>query len=338
MISRVAIKPLFIGLILLLILVFALSLSIGAIPISFKELWYVLFTSQSDASQNSLVIWQIRMPRTLLGVMAGAVLAICGVAMQGLFRNPLADPGLIGVSSGAALGAGIAIVFGASLTIPLIIEPYLLSIFAFLGGIVVTWLVYRLGLRNGRTDVATMLLAGVAITALSGAGIGLLAYIADDSMLRKLTFWNMGSLNGAIYPNLWPLLIVTIAICVFLPFRANGLNALLLGESEARHLGVNVERIKIELIVCTALGVGTAVAATGMIGFIGLVVPHLIRLLAGPNHRILLPASAIAGACLLLLADIVARVVLAPAELQIGIVTALLGAPFFLYLLMRRRF
>ncbi|MFD1261217.1 FecCD family ABC transporter permease [Entomomonas asaccharolytica] len=323
---------------MLLILVFALSLSIGAIPISFKELWNILFTSQAEASQNSLVIWQIRMPRTLLGVMAGAVLAICGVAMQGLFRNPLADPGLIGVSSGAALGAGIAIVFGASLTIPLVIEPYLLSIFAFLGGIVVTWLVYRLGLRNGRTDVATMLLAGVAITALSGAGIGLLAYIADDSMLRKLTFWNMGSLNGAIYPNLWPLLIVTIAICIFLPFRANGLNALLLGESEARHLGVNVERIKVELIVCTALGVGTAVAATGMIGFIGLVVPHLIRLVAGPNHRILLPASAIAGACLLLLADIVARVVLAPAELQIGIVTALLGAPFFLYLLMRRRF
>lgn len=339
MISRVAIKPLFIGLILLLSLVFVLSLSIGAIPISFNELWQIFFTSQHEATQNSLVVWQIRMPRTLLGVMAGAILAICGVAMQGLFRNPLADPGLIGVSSGAALGAGIAIVFGASLTtIPQFIEPYLLSVFAFLGGIAVTWLVYRLGLRNGRTDVPTMLLAGVAITALSGAGIGLLSYFADDSMLRKLTFWNMGSLNGAIYPNLWPLLIVTIAICGFLPFRANGLNALLLGESEARHLGVNVERLKIELILCTALGVGTAVAATGMIGFIGLVVPHLIRLIAGPNHRVLLPAAAIAGACLLLLADIVARVILAPAELQIGIVTAFIGAPFFLYLLVRRRF
>lgn len=334
--SRVATTPLFIGLILLLILVFALSLGVGAISIPFNELWHALFSSSSEPTQNSLVIWQIRMPRTLLGVLAGAILAICGVAMQGLFRNPLADPGLIGVSSGAALGAGIAIVFGASLVMPVVIEPYLLSISAFLGGIVVTWLVYRLGLRNGRTDVATMLLAGVAITALSGAGIGLLTYLADDGMLRRLTFWNMGSLNGAIYSNLWPLLIVTIVICIFLPFRANGLNALLLGESEARHLGVNVEKLKVELVVCTALGVGTAVAATGMIGFIGLVVPHLIRLLVGPNHRVLLPASAIAGACLLLLADIVARVILAPAELQIGIVTAILGAPFFLYLLMRR--
>ncbi len=335
MINRIQPKFLFIGLLVLLILAFALSLSIGAVPIPFNQLGKALLSPQS---QEGLIIWQIRIPRTLLGCIAGAVLAICGVAMQGLFRNPLADPGLIGVSSGASLGAGIAIVFSSQLAFFPIIAPYLLSISAFIGGLIVTWLVYRLGQRRGTTDVATMLLAGIAITALAGAGIGLLMHLADDTMLRKLTFWNMGSLNGAMYSTIWPLLIVTIAICIFLPLRADGLNALLLGESEARHLGIPVERLKIELVVCTALGTGAAVAATGLIGFVGLVVPHLIRLLIGPNHRFLLPASAIAGACLLVLSDIVARVVFAPAELQIGIVTAFLGAPFFLYLLVRRRY
>lgn len=319
-------------------IVFLLSLTIGAIAIPLVDVWQILCLRQSEVTEHSLIIWQIRLPRTLLGMMAGCVLAICGVSMQGLFRNPLADPGLIGVSSGAALGAGFAIVFGTSLTLPLFVEPYLLSICAFVGGAIVAGIVYRLGQRNGRTEVATMLLAGVAITALSGAIIGIFTYLADDTMLRKLTFWNMGSLAGASYFNLLPLFIVTVIICVFLPFKANGLNALLLGESEARHLGVDVEALKLQLILCTALGVGTAVAVTGIIGFIGLVVPHLIRLLVGPNHQILLPATAMAGAILLLLADIVARTILAPAELQIGIVTALLGAPFFLYLLVTRRF
>lgn len=338
MTERVASKPLFIGLSLLLIIAFSLSLTIGAISIPLAEVWKILCLQSTAANEHSLIIWQIRLPRTLLGMMAGCVLAICGVAMQGLFRNPLADPGLIGVSSGAALGAGFAIVFGASLALPLVVEPYLLSICAFGGGAIVAGIVYRLGQRNGRTEVATMLLAGVAITALSGAVIGIFTYLADDTMLRKLTFWNMGSLAGASYFNLLPLLVVTVFICVFLPFKASGLNALLLGESEARHLGVNVETLKLQLILCTALGVGTAVAVTGIIGFIGLVVPHLIRLLVGPNHQVLLPAAAMAGAVLLLMADMVARTILAPAELQIGIVTALLGAPFFLYLLVTRRF
>ena len=338
MMTRVAVKPLFIGLILLLITSCILSLKIGAIPVSFNEIWQSIFSTNLKPSQESSIIWQLRMPRTLLGCFVGAILAICGVAMQGLFRNPLADPGLIGVSSGAALGAGLAIVFGGGLIASTAFESYALAIFAFIGGLLVTWIVYKLGQRNGTTDVSTMLLAGIAITALSGSGIGLLMNIADDTMLRRLTFWNMGTLNGAMYSNIWPLLIVTIIICLFLPFRANGLNALLLGESEARHLGVNVERLKIELVICTALGVGAAVAAAGMIGFVGLVVPHLMRLLVGPNHKLLLPASAIAGASLLVLADIIARVIFSPAELQIGIVTAFLGAPFFLYLLMRRKY
>ena len=278
------------------------------------------------------------MPRTLLGLAVGMVLALCGVAMQGLFRNPLADPGLVGVSSGAALGAAVAIVGGAAFGgLPEAFAPYLLSACAFVGGLLVTALVYRLGRRDGQTNVATMLLAGIALTALAGAAIGLFTYLADDATLRTLTFWNLGSLNGASYARLWPLLLATLAVALWLPRRARALNALLLGESEARHLGFDVERLKRELVFCTALGVGAAVAAAGLIGFIGLVVPHLMRLLVGPDHRLLLPASALAGASLLLLADLVARLALAPAELPIGIVTALIGAPFFLYLLVRGR-
>lgn len=288
--------------------------------------------------QAELIVGQIRLPRTLLGLAVGAVLALSGVAMQGLFRNPLADPGLVGVSSGAALGAAIAIVgesrFGE---VPEALSPYLLSICAFLGGLGVTALVYRLGRKDGQTRVATMLLAGIALTALAGAAVGLFTYIADDATLRSLTFWNLGSLNGASYARLWPLLVISLVVACWLPRRADALNALLLGESEARHLGVEVEALKRELVLCTALGVGAAVAAAGMIGFIGLVVPHLVRQLSGPDHRVLLPASLLAGATLLLFADLIARLALAPAELPIGIVTAFLGAPFFLYLLVRGR-
>ncbi|MDO9320851.1 MAG: iron chelate uptake ABC transporter family permease subunit [Pseudomonas sp.] len=292
----------------------------------------------ADLQQAELIVGQIRLPRSLLGLAVGAVLALSGVAMQGLFRNPLADPGLVGVSSGAALGAALAIVTGSLWGgFPEALVPYLLSLCAFVGGLGVTALVYRLGRHDGQTSVATMLLAGVALTALAGAAIGLLTYLADDATLRTLTFWNMGSLNGASYARLWPLLLVLVLVACWLPRRAAALNALLLGESEARHLGFEVERLKRELVFCTALGVGAAVAAAGLIGFVGLVVPHLLRLLVGPDHRTLLPASALAGASLLLLADLLARLLLAPAELPIGIVTALLGAPFFLYLLVRER-
>ncbi|MCE5983952.1 FecCD family ABC transporter permease [Pseudomonas sp. LF19] len=288
--------------------------------------------------QAELILGQIRLPRTLLGLTVGAVLALSGVAMQGLFRNPLADPGLVGVSAGAALGAAVAIVGGSWMGgIPELFAPYLLSLCAFLGGLGVTALVYRLGRRDGQTNVATMLLAGIALTALAGAAVGLFTYLADDATLRTLTFWNLGSLNGASYLRLWPLVLVAVVVSLWLPRRAQALNALLLGESEARHLGIEVEKLKRELVFCTALGVGAAVAAAGLIGFIGLVVPHLVRLLAGPDHRVLLPASLLAGASLLLFADLIARLALAPAELPIGIVTAFIGAPFFLYLLLRGR-
>ncbi|MDO7903974.1 FecCD family ABC transporter permease [Pseudomonas sp. K1(2024)] len=287
--------------------------------------------------QAELILGQIRLPRTLLGLAVGAVLALSGVAMQGLFRNPLADPGLVGVASGAAFGAAVAIVGGSWVGgLPELLAPYLLSFCAFIGGLGVTALVYRLGRRDGQTDVATMLLAGIAMTALGGSAVGLFTYLADDATLRTLTFWNLGSLNGASYQRLWPLLLVALGVSLWLPRRARALNALLLGESEARHLGIEVEALKRELVFCTALGVGAAVAAAGLIGFVGLVVPHLVRLLAGPDHRVLLPASLLAGGALLLFADLVARLALAPAELPIGIVTAFIGAPFFLFLLVRR--
>ena len=337
---------LFVLLGMLLLVAVALSLALGPVSISLDNLAKVLgrnlgfhVDSTPALEQAQLIVSQIRLPRALLGLAVGAVLALTGVAMQGLFRNPLADPGLIGVSSGAALGAAVAIVGGAMLGgIPDALSPYILSICAFAGGLGVTALVYRLGRRDGQTHVATMLLAGIALTALAGAAIGLFTYLADDATLRTLTFWNLGSLNGASYARLWPLLLITFAVALWLPHRAKALNALLLGESEARHLGFSVEKLKGELVFCTALGVGAAVAAAGMIGFVGLVVPHVLRLAVGPDHRVLLPAAALAGASLLLFADLAARLVLAPAEMPIGIVTALIGAPFFLYLLLKSRF
>lgn len=345
MIAVISPRTLFIALTALLMVALWLSLALGPVSLPLLDTLEALLrlsglSAEQVPGQAELIIGQIRLPRTLLGLSVGAVLALCGVAMQGLFRNPLADPGLVGVSSGAALGAALVIVGSATLGWglgPLWLQPYLLSLAAFAGGLGVTAVVYRLGRRDGQTSVAAMLLAGVALSALAGALIELFTYLADDATLRSLTFWNMGSLNGASYARLWPLLLVGVGVAIWLPRRATALNALLLGESETRHLGFEVERLKRELVLCTALGVGAAVAAAGLIGFIGLVVPHLLRLLVGPDHRILLPASAMAGAALLLLADLLARLLLAPAELPIGIITALLGAPFFLYLLVKGR-
>lgn len=341
---RVHPRTLFTCLTLLCLLAIWLSLALGPVSLPLLDTLRAGLrllgapVSADGLEQAEMILGQIRLPRTLLGLAVGAVLALSGVAMQGLFRNPLADPGLVGVASGAALGAAVAIVGGSWLGgIPEAFAPYLLSVFAFIGGLGVTALVYRLGRRDGQTSVATMLLAGIALTALAGSAVGLFTYLADDATLRTLTFWNLGSLNGASYERLWPLLLVAAAVALWLPRRAQALNALLLGESEARHLGVEVEALKRELVFCTALGVGAAVAAAGLIGFIGLVVPHVVRLLAGPDHRILLPASLLAGGALLLFADLVARLALAPAELPIGIVTAFIGAPFFLFLLIRGR-
>ncbi len=334
----------FVGLLAVLPVVMLLSVGSGPITIPMADIIDILLhrlglNSATPDIQQQLVVEAIRLPRTLIGVLVGSSLAACGAVMQGLFRNPLADPGIIGVSSGAALGAALGIVLGGTwlASFTELFQAYTVSVTAFIGGFLSTLLVYRIGTTGQGTSVATMLLAGIAVSALSGAGIGLMNYIADDTMLRSMTFWQMGNLaNGN-----WSAIIVAASFLIPLQLifitRARGLNALLLGESEARHLGLNVQKLKMQLIMLTAIGVGVSVSLAGMIGFVGLVVPHLVRLAIGPDHRWLIPCSSLLGAGILLLADIIARLVITPAELPIGIVTALLGAPFFITMLWQQR-
>ncbi|MEP1595717.1 MAG: iron chelate uptake ABC transporter family permease subunit, partial [Halieaceae bacterium] len=300
---------------------------------SLQPLWNL--AANNSNGQAEIIIGKIRLPRVLLAAVMGANLAICGAAMQGLFRNPLADPSLIGVTAGASLGGALAIAAGGTL-----LEGYLgltlISAGAFAGGVLAVLFVYRLATTPNGTSVATMLLAGIAITALAGALSSLLEFFVDNAMLRRISLWKMGGLDGASYPRLLLGGSVTLGLLVALPRYANALNALLLGESEARHLGIDIPNTKQALVVRVAIGVGTSVALVGSIAFVGLVVPHLIRLLIGPNHRYLLPASALAGAILLVAADTLARVVLSPTELPVGIITAIVGVPFFISLLRQR--
>lgn len=293
-----------------------------------------LFSAGAD-SQTALIIGQIRLPRVMLAAVMGATLAISGAAMQGLFRNPLADPSLIGVTAGASLGAALVIVMGGSL-----LQGYtgltMVSAGAFGGGVLAVLFVYRLATSSNGTSVATMLLAGIAITALSGSLGSLLEFFADNDMLRRISLWKMGGLDGANYPRLLLATVVSAALLLMLPRYSQALNALLLGESEARHLGIRVDGVKVALITWVAIGVGTSVALVGTISFVGLVVPHVIRMLIGPDHRYLLPASALAGALLLVIADALARVLVAPTELPVGVITTIVGVPFFISLLRRR--
>ncbi|KGY14103.1 iron ABC transporter permease [Vibrio tubiashii] len=316
------------------------SVTVGPMNIGFLDsVQSLLFRSEQLAPHINLVIHEIRFPRTILCMLVGAILAICGTVMQGLFRNPLAEPGIIGVSAGASLGAALAIVLFADLSeqYPQFMNLAAVPIFAFLGGALTTVLVYKLGTSKMGTSVTIMLLAGVAISALSGAGIGYMNFKADDQMLRDLSLWSMGSLAGANWTSI-TLCAVTLAILMVIFVRkAMSLNALLLGEAEANHLGIPVQRLKRQLILLTAVGVGITVSVSGMIGFIGLVIPHLGRMLSGPDHRTLLPISALMGALLLTCADMFSRVAVAPAELPVGIVTALIGAPFFIYLLFKQK-
>ncbi|MBE3974043.1 iron ABC transporter permease [Vibrio parahaemolyticus] len=316
------------------------SITVGPMNISFTDSLRGLVGAHSELAPHiQLVINEIRLPRTILCMFIGAILAICGVVMQGLFRNPLAEPGIIGVSAGAALGGAFAIVVFAefSQNHPQLMNLAALPLFAFLGGALTTVLVYWLGTNKFGTSVTIMLLAGVAISALSGAAIGFLNFSADDQMLRDLTLWSMGSLAGANWAGIGLASVTLVVLLFWFHKKAMSLNALLLGESEARHLGVPVQKLKRQLILLSAVGVGVTVSICGAIGFIGLVIPHLGRMLAGPDHRTLLPISALLGALLLTCADMIARVLLAPAELPVGIVTALIGAPFFIYLLFQQR-
>ncbi|MGB3501514.1 MAG: iron ABC transporter permease [Mesorhizobium sp.] len=290
-------------------------------------------------ARDRIIVMEIRLPRAILGVLIGAALAVSGAVMQGLFRNPLADPGLVGVSAGAGLAAIAIIVLGGTALAPVtsIFGIYSLPFAAFIGGLATTLLLYGIATRRGQTSVATMLLAGIALGAMAGAFSGLLVYVADDRQLRDLTFWGLGSLAGATWTKIAAAGPIIALSLVAAPFIARGLNGLSLGEATAGHLGIPVQRVKSTAIVTVAAAVGASVAVSGGIGFVGIVVPHLLRLLIGPDNRYLLPASALLGASLLLLADSVARTIVAPAELPIGIVTAAVGAPFFLWILLRRR-
>jgi iron complex transport system permease protein len=322
----------------LLLVCVVVSLGIGAVKIGPLQVISILMervglsrlTDFTD--QQAAVLYAIRLPRVLLGVLVGAALAVAGAAMQGLFRNPLADPGLLGISSGASLGVAAVTVLKVY-----VFGFYTQSIAAFVGSLLAILAISSLAQENRRTNVTMMLLCGIAINALCIAGTGLFTYLSTDDQLRTITFWQLGSLASATWTAVSAAAPLILICTVGMLFLASPLNALLLGESNADHLGVNVERVKWTLVALVALGVGAAVAVSGMIGFVGLMVPHLIRLWLGPNHRVLLPLAALLGAVLLVLADLVARTIVVPSELPIGIVTSLTGSPFFLYLLMRQR-
>jgi iron complex transport system permease protein len=336
--------PLLIGLSGVLALLVPVCLGVGAVAISPTELAAIVaarcgieLPGWTYEPRQEAVLLAIRAPRVLLGLLAGGALGACGAAIQALFRNPLADPALIGSASGAALAAALVIILmpAPAHEAPPWLRGLALPLAAFVGSAVTTAAVYRLAGRPGQTAVATLLLAGIAVNALVGAGTGLVSFVASDAELRSLVFWNLGSLGGATWHALAGAASPLLVAILLLPRLASALNLLLLGEPEARHLGVDVEQLKRRIIILSALGVGAAVAVSGVIGFVGLVVPHLVRLAAGPDHRIVMPGSIALGAVLLLTADLIARTAVAPAELPIGIVTALAGAPFFLWLLRR---
>ena len=315
-----------------------LGVGVGAVPIAPGDAVAIVLhhlgvdTGVSIDPQDDAILWVIRLPRVVLGALVGGALGIAGAALQGVFRNPLADPGLIGVASGASLGAVAAIVLGLTAAV-----PAGLQLCAFVGGVAASLVVYALARYEGRTETVTLILTGVAVTAIVGAAIGLLIARADDAELRDVVFWSMGSLGSAT----WPLVGAT-APCVAIGVaavcaRARELDLMTLGEREAEHLGVDTERTRLLLVLGVALATGAAVAAAGVVAFVGLVVPHLVRLAAGPAHAVVLPGSALAGAALVVLADVVARTAAAPVELPLGVITSLAGGPFFLWLLWRTR-
>lgn len=306
-------------------LVILLALAAGSQPVE----WLL----QTDMGQT--VLWQIRLPRVLMAFLVGALLAWAGVLIQGVVRNPLADPGLIGVSGGAAVGAALfTVLISSGLLLPLWGQ----SLMAFAGGFIALLVVMKLGLSGQSLQAMSFLiLAGIAVNVLASALIGLLSYLATDDALRQITFWSLGSLSGADWYWVSAMTVLLIAAVLFWPRRLRALDALLLGEVEARSMGVSVSRMQWQVVLWVALLVALAVSASGMIGFIGLISPHLARLLTGASHRRVLPLAVVLGGTLLVAADTLARTLIAPAELPIGIVTTLVGAPLFITLMIREK-
>jgi iron complex transport system permease protein len=319
-------------------------LSIGATGITLtavpRIVWAILSGHHDDAiARERLVLMDIRLPRLLLGLFVGGSLAVAGAMMQGMFRNPLADPALIGVSSGAALAAVATIALGNSFAAfwASRFGAYALPVAAFAGGFLTTLLLMAVVSRQGTLSLGPLLLAGIALGALNTAFIGLISFASDDRELRDVTLWMLGSLSGASWPKVYAVTPFAIFVALAVPRLIRGLNGLLLGEAEAFHLGINVERTKRTIVIVTSAAVGAAVAVAGILGFVGIVVPHLVRLLAGPDHRVVLPASALLGGTLVLCADICARMLVRPAELPLGVMMAIIGAPIFLHMIVKSR-
>lgn len=316
------------ALVVLLVVLAVASACSGAVQIPLSTLLPPYASNDPQAAFWHNVLFEVRLPRIVFAIVVGAGLAISGAALQALFRNPLAEPGLIGVSLGGALGAVGAIVLGAH-------SLWIIAPAAFIGSLLATAAAYFLGGRQ--PGIANLLLAGVAINSICASVIGVFTYQATDVQLRNLTFWNMGSLAGASWSMLAWLAPWVLALSALLIRDWRAMNALLLGEREAQHLGFALRRLRHRIVILSTLIVGPLVAVSGTIGFVGLVVPHLVRLPLGADHRWLLPTTLVGGALALTLADWLARVIVIPAELPIGIVTALIGGPFLLWMLTRRR-
>lgn len=336
--------PYFYGLLLLLLLLlFAVSLGVGAVAIGFGELPGLVQHRLSGAgSVNALheaLFWEIRLPRSLLCLLVGASLSVSGALMQSLFRNPIVEPGLVGTSAGSALGAALLIVLGQNAFFSqfALLGSLLAPACAFVGGMVATLLVYYFSASLNRVNVSVMILAGVAVNALANGGTGFLAYIARDPQARSITFWSLGTLSVASWKMVGIVCISTVSGLLLALRLARPLNALQLGDAEARYLGVRTERLKFSVMLVNALLVAVATSMVGIIGFVGLIVPHVLRLLRGSDNRYLVAGSSLLGASILLATDMLCRVLIAPAEMPIGIVTAFIGAPLFLYLLGRAR-
>lgn len=327
-------------LIILLVAVMLTAIAFGAVSITVADMFSAVqhwLHGKAPANIYEGVFLQLRLPRVLLCMITGAVLAVSGVLMQGLFRNPIVEPGLIGTSAGAAFGASVVFVLSAGLSrnIQNMAGPLLVPLFAFGGGLIATYAVYSLAKGTKRMDVTTLLLIGIAVNAIGLSGTGFMSYIARDPQARSITFWNLGTFSGASWIQVW----ITGFVASFVFFvslrYAKQLNTLVLGEEEANYAGVNTEKLKRRIMLYNTAMVSVATAFVGVISFMGLIVPHVMRLIVGGNNKKLLPASMIAGAILLTLADMGARLLLAPAEIPIGIITALVGAPIFVLLLKR---
>lgn len=311
------------------VLLMAIAANHGAMPITLSQLL---------ASSSESLPWQvwlnIRLPRVLLAVLVGTALALSGAAMQGLFRNPLADPGLLGVSSGAALGVGLSVVVPVAL--PAIVALYWPMLAAFAGSVAIMLLLFALSVSD-RSPLSRLLLVGIAINALCGAATGVMSWISNDQQLRQLSLWGMGSLGQAQWLMVIGVASLVLPCAGYLQWLARRLNLLQLGDEEAHYLGVDVRRTRRHVVILSAVLVAAAVAVSGIIGFVGLVMPHLIRITLGADHRWLLPGSALGGALLLLLADTLARTMVAPAEMPVGLLTSLVGGPWFLWLILRHK-